>query len=87
MIKCHNIVTTFKNLTTKRVDICFQIAKLSIPNQISLSHWQMMENEIKQLELNERKAKEETVEDCEKEEEIKEQPFRNLVDSFCLQID
>ena len=47
----------------------------------------MMENEIKQLELNERKAKEETVEECEKEEEIKEQPFRNLVDNFCIQID
>jgi hypothetical protein len=47
----------------------------------------MMENEIKQLELNERKAKEETVEECEKVEEIKEQPFRNLVDKVCIQID
>ena len=41
-----------------------------------------MENEIKQLELNERKAKEEVEEEGEKEEEVKEQPFRNLVNIF-----
>lgn len=47
------------------------------------SSQQMMENEIKQLELNEkRKAKDESdLEEEETEKEVKEPPFRNLVSS------
>ena len=45
------------------------------------SNQQLMENEIKQLELNEqRRAREEAeASEVEEEKEVKEPPFRNLV--------